>query len=185
MTPQDQHDDSSDASDEVEDDNFESEEPEEGESYGGTADKEEQQDNPTDPPNIPPSGSGGISDTVKTMDSLEQALKDLASMEGSEENVYLEIPADLDIDKIVIPMNEIQQTLNDSWQDYEDDIFEIPDGLYAKFKRSAQKEVNYLVKNLSAASLRTHMLVPLLLVLAFWTALNSILTNLMKISLRR
>ena len=67
-------------------------------------------------------------------------------MEGSEENVYLEIPADLDIDKIVIPMNEIQQTLNDSWQDYEDDIFEIPDDLYAKFKRSAQKEVNYLVK---------------------------------------
>ena len=146
MTPQDQHDDSSDASDEVGDDNFESEEPEEGESYGGTADKEEQQDNPTDPPNIPPSGSGGISDTVKTMDSLEQALKDLASMEGSEENVYLEIPADLDIDKIVVPMNEIQETFNASWEDYEDDIFEVPDDLYAKFKRSAQKEVNYLVK---------------------------------------
>jgi len=141
MTPQN---DQGDSSDEGEGNDFESEEPEEGESYGGTADKDQQQDNPADPPNTPPSGAGGVSDTVKTMDSLEQALKDLASMEGSE-NVYLEVP-DLDIDKIVVPMNEIQETMNSSWDDYEDNIFEIPDGLYTKFKRSAQKEVNYLVK---------------------------------------
>ena len=141
MTPQN---DQGDSSDEGEGNDFESEEPEEGESYGGTADKEQQQDNPTDLPSTPPSGAGGASDTVKTMDSLEQALKDLASMEGSE-NVYLEIP-DLDIDKVIVPMDEIQETLNSAWEDYEDDIFEIPDGLYTKFKRSAQKEVNYLVK---------------------------------------
>ena len=79
------------------------------------------------------------------MDSLEQ-FGDLASMEGSEENVYLEIPADLDIDKIVIPMNEIQQTLNDSWQDYEDDIFEIPDGLYAKIQAFCSERSQLLGK---------------------------------------
>ena len=62
----------------------ESVEPEEGESYGGTA--EQQQPNPQGP------GENLDEDIeLKTVDSLEDAIKELASMEGFE-NVYAEIP---------------------------------------------------------------------------------------------
>ena len=88
---------------------------------------------------------------VKTMDSLEESLKELVDQNGSE-NVYLELPK-VDLDKLVISNQEIHSKCKQYWDDYlqeisysEEDIFGEVDKNFVEFKRSAQKEVNYLVK---------------------------------------
>ena len=116
----------------------ESVEPEEGESYGGTA--EQQQPNSQGP------GETFDEDIeLKTVDSLEDAIKELASMEGFE-NVYAEIPK-LNLENIIIPNQEIHDRCVEEWSDiHNPEVFEFVDAEFTKFKRSAQKEVNYLVK---------------------------------------
>jgi hypothetical protein len=88
---------------------------------------------------------------VKTMDSLEEALKDLVE-NSSFENVYLELP-ELDLSKIIVPNSEIHSKCDDVWNelighvDFDKEyIFGEVDKRYNEFKKSAQKEVNYLVK---------------------------------------
>ena len=83
---------------------------------------------------------------VKTVDSLEEALKDLVNQQG-EENVYLEVPK-LDLSKIVVSNEEIHNNCYEQWKDCErsQEGFFTVDRMFVEFKRSAQKEVNYLVK---------------------------------------
>jgi hypothetical protein len=111
-------------------DEFDSEEPEDSDSYGGTENDDELE--------------------VSTAQSLEDALKDLASNEGWE-NVYLELPK-LDLKQIVIPNAEVHSRF-DEWNDFmdrheltEEEVFGNADRQFKEFKKSAQKEVNYLVK---------------------------------------
>ena len=113
-----------------ESDDFESEEPEEGESYGGT-------ENDAEP-------------EVSTMNNLEEAIKELATNDGIE-NVYLELPK-LELDKIIVPNAEIHERFKE-WEGFAermestvDKMFEHTDEEFKRFKKSAQKEVNYLVK---------------------------------------
>ena len=112
-------------------DEFDSEEPEDSDSYGGTENDEDELE-------------------VSTAQSLEDALKDLASNEGWE-NVYLELPK-LDLKQIVIPNAEVHSRF-DEWNDFmerheltEEEVFGNADRQFKEFKKSAQKEVNYLVK---------------------------------------
>jgi hypothetical protein len=110
----------------------------EGESYGGTAEK--QQFNPQDPGETVDEGI-----ELKTVDSLEDAIKELASMEGFE-NVYAEIPK-LNLENIIIPNQEIHNRCIEEWSDIANpEVFDFVDAEFTEFKRSAQKEVNYLVK---------------------------------------
>jgi len=88
---------------------------------------------------------------VKTMDSLDEALKELVDNSGPE-NVYLELPK-LDLKKVIVPNADIHSRCKESWdtfikdREYEYvDIFGEVDQQFMDFKRSAQKEVNYLVK---------------------------------------
>ena len=88
---------------------------------------------------------------VKTMDSLEEALKDLVNNDGYE-NVYLELPQ-LDLKKVIVPNGEIHTRCKEEWNGWLDRmeythefIFTSVDSQFNDFKRSAQKEVNYLVK---------------------------------------
>jgi len=88
---------------------------------------------------------------VKTMDSLEEALKDLVNNDGYE-NVYLELPQ-LDLNKVIVPNKEIHDKCKESWDGFikereytYEGIFGEVDKKFVEFKRSAQKEVNYLVK---------------------------------------
>ena len=112
-------------------DEFDSEEPEDSDSYGGTENDEDELE-------------------VSTAQSLEDALKDLASNEGWE-NVYLELPK-LNLNQIVIPNADIHSRF-DEWNDFlerheltEEEVFGNADKEFKEFKKSAQKEVNYLVK---------------------------------------
>ena len=106
--------------------------------------------------------------TVETADSLEDALRNLVQMEGRE-NVYIEIPQ-VDLSKIIVSNKEIHDeiqalhaeirppvrpnnTSGDERMDYHFNLLcnQYEQGLemeknFAQFKKSAQKEVNYLVK---------------------------------------
>ena len=84
---------------------------------------------------------------VQTAEALSENLKDLVR-EHSSENVYVEIPK-VDIDEVIAENEEIHEYLNDYFNRYSDldfDVFEVPDRSFVEFKRTAQKEVNYLVK---------------------------------------
>ena len=93
---------------------------------------------------------------VQTADSLESHLQDLINDNGVE-NVYLQVP-DLDVDKIVATNEEVHAEIDRSWKQQQEyiklhdtlnsdrDLFEESDAHYEQFKRDAQKEVNYLVK---------------------------------------
>jgi len=130
--------------DQEEGENEEQEQPGETESYGGTAEQEQKK----------PTSMGGEQNEepeVKTMDSLEEALKDLANMDGCE-NVYLELPK-VDLEKIIVTNTEIHSRCDEYWgswleeQEYStEEIFGEVDRKFVEFKKSAQKEVNYLVK---------------------------------------
>lgn len=88
---------------------------------------------------------------VKTADNLEEALKDLVNKDGWE-NVYVEIPK-LNVKQIIVDNVEIHNRCKESWESYlnhneyeSSEIFGKADKEFREFKRSAQKEVNYLVK---------------------------------------
>ena len=103
---------------------------------------------------------------VKTLDSLQSKLKDLVDADG-QENTYIEVPkvnldtiiaSNEDVHKVIDEDFEMQQVrLEETIKERREagypisrlegrDIFGDCDEEFAKFKRSAQKEVNYLVK---------------------------------------
>jgi len=96
---------------------------------------------------------------VETANTLEEALKDLTDTRNNLESVYVELPK-LNLKRIIIDNKVIHNNLNSSWEQqqqewkkmleernyYTNDIFEEVDQEFIKFKRNAQKEVNYLVK---------------------------------------
>lgn len=92
---------------------------------------------------LPGSGSN-VEPNVKTADSLEDSIKDLLDNSGSE-NVYLEFP-DLNLDTVIAQNKEVHEYIDDFWKPFSDKEFQWVDTEYNKFKKSAQKEVNYLVK---------------------------------------
>ena len=93
---------------------------------------------------------------VSTATNLEDALKQLIDYSGFE-NVYLEFPK-LDLKKVVVPNSKIHELCAENWKSYAENESEYGksfplsfniskvDQQYSKFKRSAQKEVSYLVK---------------------------------------
>jgi hypothetical protein len=88
---------------------------------------------------------------VKTVSNLEEALKDLMNQDGWE-NTYVEIPK-LNLKQIIVSNTQIHNICKQSWGHYIDtnvyepgQIFGEVDKDFREFKRSAQKEVNYLVK---------------------------------------
>ena len=92
---------------------------------------------------LPGSGSNA-EPNVKTADSLEDSIKDLLD-NSSVENVYLEFP-DLNLDSVIVSDKEVHEYIDDFWKPFSDKEFQWVDTEYNKFKKSAQKEVNYLVK---------------------------------------
>ena len=135
----------SDFMDQQEGENDEQEQPGETDSYGGTSEQEQQKP-------ISMGGEENEEPEVKTMDSLEEALKDLINSNGYE-NVYLELPQ-LELDKVIVPNQEIHDKCKNYWNNFLEEreyytyegIFGEVDKEFVEFKRSAQKEVNYLVK---------------------------------------
>ena len=97
---------------------------------------------------------------IRTADSLEDKIRDLVNQDGYE-NAYVEVPQvnlDTVIGKNVEVHEYIDSCFNQQQKSYEENLknnykhlpigslFENADTQFKKFKLSAQKEVNYLVK---------------------------------------
>jgi len=91
---------------------------------------------------------------VETADNLESRLQDLINTQGID-NVYVEIPK-VNLDAIIAPNKEVHEEIDKYWK-YEEKMwaeastglspeYEKTDAEFVNFKRDAQKEVNYLVK---------------------------------------
>ena len=116
----------------------------------------------------PTTNSGGINASdlpdieepeIHTAKAFEDALKDLTNLnDGNKENVYVELPQ-VNLKNIIVPNNLIHDRINFYWQEEEkrwtdnkgdyllhEGCFDSSDNEYYKFKKNAQKEVNYLVK---------------------------------------
>jgi hypothetical protein len=124
--------------------------PEEGDgSYGGTAQGDQT-----------PVKSGGEErePEVRTADSLEEKIRDLVGNDPYE-NTYVEIPQ-LNLDTVIAKNSDVhkeidtsfshQQKLHNNYAEEKEfvpvNLYKESDLEYKKFKTSAQKEVNYLVK---------------------------------------
>ena len=86
---------------------------------------------------------------IQTADALQENLQDLVDND-SRENVYVEIP-NVDLKQIIAPNDEIHQVIDDWFRIQQNNcshinLFAKADEEFIKFKRTAQKEVNYLVK---------------------------------------
>ncbi len=137
-------------------DSNQSVEPEDGESYGGTAEQQHkpQENSSKDDPIESVDGEP----EVKTADSLESKLKDLINS-NSTRNTYVELPK-LDLDTVIASNEDIHKLIDKTFirsqkksEDWSREnnyssinLFESVDDNYLKFKKSANKEVNYLVK---------------------------------------
>ena len=96
---------------------------------------------------------------VKTDAAFDKNIEDLIDDLSTTENNYVELPK-LDLDKIIIDATKFHEYLNKSFDDMQEEsdsrhimyertpvnIYEIADTQYKTFKKSAQKEVSYLVK---------------------------------------
>jgi len=125
------------------------EQPGETNSYGGTAQGDQA-----------PSNSGGDESEpeVRTADSLEEKIRDLVGNDPYE-NTYVEVPQ-LNLDTVIGKNSDVHKEIDFSFlhqqvlhNNYANDKGFTPVNLYKesdlefkKFKSSAQKEVNYLVK---------------------------------------
>ena len=96
---------------------------------------------------------------VQTAESLEDKLQDLINRDGVD-NVYVQIP-DVNLDTIIGSNEDVHRVIDESFDAQQAavdnrkgdellympvNLFEEPDSEFVQFKREAQKEVNYLVK---------------------------------------
>ena len=97
--------------------------------------------------------SGDEEPEVKTVDILESKLQELVNS-GTVENEYIEVQK-VNLDTIIISNDKVHQEIGNDWeyqnQQWEERgggnrLFVDVDAEYVQFKREAQKEVNYLVK---------------------------------------
>ena len=138
-----------DSSSEQEDESDNSSEKESSESYGGTAQGDE----------TPVKSSGEKEEPeVRTAESLEDKIRDLVGNDEYE-NVYIEVPQ-VNLDTVIGKNSEVHKDIDDSFvhqqkihnehaerQSYTPtNLYKESDTEFKKFKSSAQKEVNYLVK---------------------------------------
>ncbi len=88
-----------------------------------------------------PAGKSGY---VKTSSSLQQAINKLSVNTGQKIN-YLNIPK-IDLSEIIVTPKQIHTKCDRHWNSSHGNDFTSVDLDYKKFKSSAKKEVNYLVK---------------------------------------
>lgn len=107
---------------------------------------ENQNSNPEKSNEIKSAGEHSNNTEVKTMKSLEDAIKNLVDNDA-QETTYIEIP-NIDLSQVIIDNSIVHKLCDDAWKLNEDDEqnFDGVDREYFEFKKSSQKEVNYLVK---------------------------------------
>ena len=83
---------------------------------------------------------------VRTLDSFDESIRDLnAPQYDRNELNYVEIP-DVNLDTIIAKNSEVHEVIDGFYSQYGQVCFYDVDKSFSEFKKSAQKEVNYLVK---------------------------------------
>jgi hypothetical protein len=82
---------------------------------------------------------------VKTDQRLREAIEQLSARDLFNETVYIELP-ELNLDSVIASNKDIYEYINQCWSTTDPINFNNIDVEYRDFKNSAQKEVNYLVK---------------------------------------
>lgn len=122
-------------------------------------------DEPTNGPNsedeeedVDDESDGEEEPEIKTVDSLADKIRDLASFNGIE-NVYIEVPK-VNLNTVIGKNSEIHEEIDHCFTKQQEifdqersqlkldkaNLFIVPDKSYKEFKVSSQREVNYLVK---------------------------------------
>ena len=131
---------------------------EEGQSNSSQTQEQTDNSEPSIGDGVPESSVDKKEPEVRTAESLEDKIRDLVNMSGYE-NVYIEIPK-LNLETVVAKNKEVHKVIDDSFEKQQKNhnqsasdsgynptnLYLRVDNLYRKFKISAQKEVNYLVK---------------------------------------
>jgi len=93
---------------------------------------------------------------VKTVEALEEKIRDLVD-KNAIETVYIEVPK-VDLNRVIAKNEDVHEEIDTWWrlsvghiqdseiENPEEYLFGEVDAEFKKFKKSAQKEVNYLVK---------------------------------------
>ena len=147
---------SSDSSDNSPSDSQEGTDEKDGESKGGKVKTEETQtkgDTPQEPAQLQTGDSSSSLDgqsslDVKTDKSLQESLKELIDQdEYYRDTNYIEIP-NIDLKKVIVENSLLHSRIDKEWRESHpnESVFRFPDKQFFEFKKSAQKEVNYLVK---------------------------------------
>ena len=106
----------------------------------------------------PINSTSGVDDfdpIVETVRALEDNIQKLID-HGGDENVYIEIP-EVNLDSIIVPNQQVHEVIDENWEYQQNEwikrvgyfpntIFSEVDSDYSQFKRDAQREVSYLVK---------------------------------------
>lgn len=124
---------------------------------GSQSSSEGRSEEGVDKPPTPQSNQGGETSEpeVRTAENLEESIKELVN-HSSYENVYVELPK-LNLDTVIASNFDVHNEINNWWvasierygsvhSNAEQELFGKVDKDFREFKRSAQKEVNYLVK---------------------------------------
>ena len=120
---------------------------------GNEENESEENDGDNTPPIQQQSNGGGHhheEPEIKTVDNLAESIRDLVANHGVE-NKYVEVPAEVDISRVIASNKEIHQHAKESFERYQHSepdrmLYEGVDSEFVLFKKSAAKEVGYLVK---------------------------------------
>ena len=91
-------------------------------------------------------GSYGLDeDTVETAEAFDNALKNRASDNKYDENVIIEYPK-VSLDQVVVSNQKFLEYCRDHYKLRDDYVLESASSEFLKYRKSAAREVNYLVK---------------------------------------
>ena len=120
-----------------------------GDSEGVSEDSEEEEE---DGVNDAPSG-GQTNEFESSTDTAFQENQQQLINKYSSETAYLTIPQKIDLDRIVVKCDPLQEYISEFYEDerfnvdsYDTRLLEATQKEYVKYKKSASKGVNYLVK---------------------------------------
>lgn len=102
---------------------------------------------------LPTMGKEGGDYSSQTQKAFNQAAEELNNQSSySPDPVYVEVP-EVHLDKVIVKHDDLQKYINENFNNLQEvrretfgNIFESVDSDFNTFKKSSQKEVNYLVK---------------------------------------